>query len=145
MATRGRPSIDKQAEASPQPAEGMPTCPNYLDGVAKKKWREIIKVLGNSGLLTKADADAIAVYCTWFARWRDAETKLAKSGAVISGPSGFYQNPYLAIASRAVSEMRKLGKVLGLDPAARQHLKIKARAGRKPVATRDRMGDTIGR
>lgn len=146
MAYRGRPSGPKlftgdpaSAGATPAPDEPLPTCPTDLDAGAKKKWRELVKLLGETGMLRRVDRDVLAMYCTAFSRWREAEKFVAKLGHLIKGPNGgFYVNPSLAVANRAMEQMRKFGKLLGLDPASRKAIGIRPPTKTGGVQARDR-------
>jgi len=143
---RGRPSGPKlftgdpaTAGAAAPPVEPLPTCPSDLDAAAKKKWRELVKLLAETGMLRKVDRDVLALYCTAFSRWREAEKFVAKLGHLIKGPNGgSYINPSLAVANRAMEQMRRFGKLLGLDPASRKALGMKAATKVTGVQARDR-------
>jgi P27 family predicted phage terminase small subunit len=61
----------------------------------------------------------LAAYCMVFARWVEAERELRKTAKLVKSPSGYpLQNPWLAIANRAIEQMRQLGSDLGLSAAA---------------------------
>jgi len=143
---RGRPSGPKLFAGDPATAgtnvpavEPLPTCPSDLDAATKKKWRELVKLLAETGMLRKVDRDVLALYCTAYSRWREAEKFVAKLGHLIKGSNGgFYLNPSLAVANRAMEQMRKFGKLLGLDPASRKALGMKATPKVNGVQARDR-------
>lgn len=142
---RGRPSGPKLFTGDPATIgskapteEPLPICPSDLDDEAKKKWRELIKLLADTGMLRKVDRDVLAMYCTAYSRWREAEKFVAKLGHLIKGQNGWYLNPSLSVANRAMEQMRKFGKVLGLDPASRKSLGLKAAAKTAGVQSRDR-------
>lgn len=106
-------TLEEQIDPPPGPP---PDPPPHLDPVAAAKWLEIIgsptDVIGVAGL------DLLTLYCVTWARWKEAEAKVAELGVVIKSPSGFpIQNPYLSIANRAAADLLKIGKRLGL-PAA---------------------------
>ena len=73
-------------------------------------------------------------YCTAAGRREMAEAELAKHGPVVKSPSGYpIQNPWLAIANKALEQMMKIGIELGLTPASRS--RIKAARLAKPTAS----------
>jgi P27 family predicted phage terminase small subunit len=93
-------------------------------------WGELIKVLGETGVLTMADKNAIAMYCEAYSDWRQAKETIAETGAVlIDDETGrAYKSPYRVILNEAVAQMQSLGASLGLDPSSRSRLKINAGA-----------------
>lgn len=67
-------------ENAPKPKRGVPTCPQWLTGEARKIWRQTIRIVKQMKVLTVADGQALAVYATAFARWRAAEAFIAEHG-----------------------------------------------------------------
>jgi P27 family predicted phage terminase small subunit len=124
----GNHRISRLNTGEPLPPPGVPDCPDYLDAVAKEKWTELCQVLGETGLLTQADRDVIAMYCSAFSQWREAADMAKKTGLVIKGASGICANPCVKIAADAKREMRDLSTLLGLDPASRTRLRVSPRA-----------------
>ena len=128
----------------PQPRRKLPRCPEYLTGEAEDCWKRTAKELYDAGLLTVIDRDALAVYCTAFARWREAEAQVAKRGLVVVtnvkkdedgnviGGGNYIQNPWLAIANKALEQMLKLEESFGMTPSSRMRVKADiAAAGRR--------------
>src|SRR5262245_42051889 len=104
----------------PRPRRCIPRCPDHLDHEARKEWKRINRELDEVGLLTDCDRAILASYCVCWSRWVRAERLLKQSGEVLkSAEGGFYQNPYLAVANRALEQMHKLCASLGLDPCSR--------------------------
>jgi P27 family predicted phage terminase small subunit len=74
-------------------------------------------------LVTKLDRAALAAYCQAWGRWVEAEEALRKHGVLVKSPSGFpMQSPYLAIANKALKEMRLLLQEFGLSPSSRSRV-----------------------
>ncbi len=139
MATRGRPKKptklhildgtfrdDRHDGAEPKPAVGLPVRPKHLTKHAKEMWTELVKVLGESGVLTKADRNTMALYCEAYSQWRNAKEEIEKKGAVLDDPDGgrMYRNPYVAIQHEAATRMMSIGGTLGLDPSSRAKMRI---------------------
>lgn len=129
MARRGRPpGSSKRGDSSPAGGAssalfGAPKCPKELDEVAKKKWKEIAKLMAAMGTQTKADRDTMTLYCTAYSRWYAADAKLAQFGPVLkSKEGGLYRSPYLDVAIQAAKEMQNLSRALGLDAVSRKKL-----------------------
>ena len=104
---------------------GVPKCPADLDAVAKRKWKEVIKLLTAMDLLSKADKDMIELYCNAYSRYQSAQAMVKKFGEILkSKQGGLYRSPYLDVANHASKEMQKLARSLGLDPLSRKKLGV---------------------
>ena len=127
---RGRPRKPKSEGRAPSRAPaGVPSCPEFLSPIAKKKWKDLVKHLKLAGVLMHVDGDTIARYCVVYATWYKANEMVQKAGEVYLGPnSGFVQNPWLSIRKAASQEMQKISPQLGLDPRSRKLLDIDATA-----------------
>jgi P27 family predicted phage terminase small subunit len=122
----------KQAGRKPKPqkevtpAAGHPACPPHIKGEARAEWDRICGELDLLGLLTTADRPALALYCKAWARWIEAEAKVAELGLLVSAPKTKTPmgNPYLSIANKAHEQMLKLLVEYGLTPSARSRMRI---------------------
>ena len=109
-----------QNEAKPKSA--IPPCPAHLKPHAKKEWRRISKRLLTLGLLTHIDRAVLAMYCQAWARWVEAEEKVAEmpgKDIVKTKGGNIIQNPYLAIANRAQDHLLKCAAEFGMTPSSR--------------------------
>lgn len=123
------------AASVPKPRRQLPRCPEFLVGEAELCWKRTAKELYDAGLLTVIDKDALAMYCTAYARWRDAEKVVAQRGLVVLtnvkkddegnviGGGNYIQNPYLAIANKAMEQMLKLEAEFGMTPSSRTRVR----------------------
>lgn len=106
------------------PARGsgpLPRCPDHLSQDAKNEWRRIATPLHQAGVLTVFDRAALAAYCQAWARWVEAERKLAETPTLIKAPSGYpIQSPWLSIANKQLELMNRYLGELGLSPLARR-------------------------
>jgi P27 family predicted phage terminase small subunit len=76
------------------------------------------------GVLTEADGRHLALYCVAYARWADAEQHLAEDGPIVKSPTGYpIQNPFLAIANKAMEQMERYMAKLGMNPADRTRIR----------------------
>jgi P27 family predicted phage terminase small subunit len=93
-------------------------------------WDKLVEVIGESGVLTQADENVMALYCEAYADWRTAKEMIDETGAVVvDDDSGrLYRSPYRVILNEAIAQMQSLGASLGLDPASRCRLQIDATA-----------------
>ena len=51
------------AEPKPPRARAVPPCPPYLEGEARREWHRMAPMLSASGMMSLADATALAAYC----------------------------------------------------------------------------------
>lgn len=116
----------------------LPSPPDHLTEAEKAEWRRIGKHLLEAGLLTKLDLDVLEAYCRAYVRWVEAEGQVRKYGTVIKSPNGYpIQSPYLAIANKAMEQMRSLMGELGLTPASRARIpKQSTSASTRPAPAR---------
>ena len=116
-----RPDRLPKAEAAPKRAR-MPKPPAHVTGEALAEWKRISKRLHRLKLLTEIDGTALAAYCIEYARWEDACSMLFAHGTVGKVGKIIMQSPYLAVANRASSEMRKWLVEFGMTPSARSRV-----------------------
>jgi P27 family predicted phage terminase small subunit len=122
---RGNPGKRALNASEPAPAPRRSLAPPaWLEGEAAAEWRRLAPKFARLGLLTEIDGEALSQYCVVWARWREAETALRKHGMVIAGSKGGpVLSPYVAIASRALSQMRAYLDGFGMTPSARTRVK----------------------
>jgi P27 family predicted phage terminase small subunit len=111
----------------PQPSPDIPECPAHLDDEARAEWDRITPELRNCRLLTIVDRAALAAYCQAWSRWVKAEGIVRTSGEVLKSKTtgAVYQNPYLAIANRAMKQMKEFLTEFGLTPPSRVRLGVR--------------------
>ncbi|MFC3616003.1 phage terminase small subunit P27 family, partial [Lutimaribacter marinistellae] len=94
-----------------------------------KEWRRLATPLHEAGILTLADRAALAAYCQAYARWVEAEEKLAETPMLLKTPNGHVQqSPWLTVANKQLELMSRYMSELGLTPVARTRLDL-AQAG----------------
>ena len=117
---RGNPGKRPLNGEEPKPAASLPEAPEHLTEEAKKEWDRAGAFLVSLGLVTDLDLAAFAAYCTAYGRWLEAEQALKDFGVMLKSPSGFpVQSPYLAVANKAMEQMRSLLSEFGMSPASR--------------------------
>lgn len=123
----GNPGKRPMNEREPRPHAGMPTCPKHLTGEARREWRRMGRELLALGVLTSVDRAALAAYCLAWGRWVEAEGQVAKLGTIVKTANGnLIQNPYLAVANRAMEQMTKLAGEFGMTPSSRSRVHAQA-------------------
>lgn len=120
---RGNPGHRPLNPNEPRPERKAPTAPRALDKIARAEWRRMSTVLLRMGLLTEIDRAAFAGYCVSWSQWVQAIEKVQQLGQIIKAPSGFpIQNPYLAVANRALKNMHAMLIEFGLSPTSRSRV-----------------------
>ncbi len=97
---------------------GAPECPQWLPYPAKQAWRELAPELEAAGVLTRIDADALAMYCIKWASWRKAEEDIARRGSIVDGK----QNLNVIMARDLSNWLARTQKEFGLTPASRPRI-----------------------
>lgn len=125
---RGNPGKRKLNDREPQPNPGKPRVPSHLDDEARREWHRMADKLLELGLLTEIDRAALAAYCVAWSRWVDAENKVRQYGLVMLSPDKGWpiQSPYLAIANKAMEQMRALLVEFGMSPSSRSRIQTTA-------------------
>jgi P27 family predicted phage terminase small subunit len=122
----GNPGRRPLAEGEARPKITEPDCPDHLSDDARAEWQRVMPLLVKNFLVTELDSASLALYCQSYGRWKEAERAIdaqrAKGGdgMLVKAPSGYpIQNPYLAIANRAMEDCYKYLQQFGLSPSAR--------------------------
>ena len=122
---QGKPGKRPINDAEPDPPTRVPKCPAHLSDAARREWRGITKELKVLGLISRIDRAALAAYCQAYGRWSEAEEEVKRHGLVVKAPSGYpIQNPYLAIANKALEQMHKFLTEFGMTPSSRTRVKV---------------------
>ncbi|HFS5769939.1 TPA: phage terminase small subunit P27 family [Providencia rettgeri] len=103
--------------------------PDELMGdAAIKLWKTQSKILIERGTFELEDAPLLVAYCNAFQLMLTAEQVILKhakmdleSGGIteMSGSGGLKKHPAIAVRNDSVSQIARLGSLLGLDPLSR--------------------------
>ena len=120
-----------------------PDPPGGLPEDAASEWRRIAPILSKYRLLSDLDLTALEMYCRVYARWLDAERRLAESGELVFRTQTGYetQSAYLNIINKCQEQMRQLMPEFGMTPASRERIKAIANAPKQ----QDLFGDFLSR
>lgn len=92
---------------------------------AAEEWRRLVPMLKRGQQITDADRGALIALCVEWARYLDAVSKVAASSLLVMTSSGYpMPNPYIAIATKALSGCTKLWAELGLTPSSRSRVQV---------------------
>ena len=123
----GNPGKRPANKNEPQPdiPEKIPRAPRNLDATAKKEWRRMAKQLHRLGLLTVSDLSAFASYCSQYSIWYQATEAIREHGILVKAQSGFPAiSPWVSVANKAQTEMRKWLTEFGMTPSSRSRIDI---------------------
>lgn len=133
----GRPLNDRE----PKPTLGCPERPKGLSFTAKREWANITKQLAELGVLAVTDGKALAMYCSAYGDWEEADRKCKKDGSWIEVPGAFGNVWKLAPWFNARCICAKLMKSFliefGLTPASRSKLKVEHKPEAPDFPTRE--------
>ena len=95
--------------------------PKHLDDEGRRKRGEVFAILqGRGEPLTPAPSNALTLYASAWSQWLAADAQVKLLGLVVKSPAGFAQeNPYLSVARKAQTELRRWGDVLRLTPKSK--------------------------
>jgi len=145
----GNPGRRPLNAREPTPAAGVtPYAPRWLGKAAKREWERLGRDLHKCGLLKRVDRNTFATYCTVFARYVEAERRIAEQGIVLfsgdeGNPLAFVYNPHWVIANKCIGQLKTLLREMGLSPSARSTIEVEAPVEAKSVA--DDLADELFR
>ena len=114
-----------------RPVAEIPDCPKHLKGEAKKEWIRITAELGGYQMISAVDRGALAMLCTQWGRYVEAEEMIAAAakevpvthGYTTLSPNGHpVHSMGLVISNKAIEVYLRLCSEFGLTPAARTGL-----------------------
>jgi P27 family predicted phage terminase small subunit len=112
----------------PRPKAEAPACPQWLSAEARLAWRELVPKLIALKILTAIDRNALARYCTLWARWRKLSIVLEKTAETypLLNDQGqircWQQRPEVSIVNQLSQLLLRLEQEFGLTPAARPRI-----------------------
>jgi P27 family predicted phage terminase small subunit len=134
---QGNPGKRRLNTAEPKLAPAIPSCPRHLSKEARREWHRVSRELFEAGLLARVDRAALAAYCQAWARWVEAEKKLADDEElVLTTDKGYaYANPLLGISKAALADMHKFMAAFGMTPSSRSKVTASKEAEEDPFET----------
>ena len=118
----------------PKPDVVIPEPPEFLSDTAREEWDRLVPELEKLGLISHLSRATIASYCQAYSRWKEAEERLLEEDYVLMGEKGgVYQNPWLAIANKAMEQLLKIGAEFGMTPSSQS--RVSATPTAKPAGS----------
>lgn len=100
-----------------------PSPPKMLDVKARREWRRLIREMPD-GLIGQLDRAQLAVHCVAWSTFVAEVAELAKSGPVITSPSGYPMlSPHWTVFVQCSKVIDRTGAELGLSPISRTRIK----------------------
>lgn len=124
---RIRNDRDEEAQVANAAVDlGMPPCPSWVKGTAKKHWDVLGPKLVQAGLLSVVDGDVFGLHCDNIAAYEQVCEKLTKfDDWIAKTPNDFViQSAWLQIRNKLQELIIKTAREFGLTPAARSNVKI---------------------
>ena len=92
---------------------------DLLDENAQNCWKMNAKLLIERGSYAQEDALLLLAYCNAFSMMLRCDKELAGGFTVDSAMGGLKKHPLVNVRNDAVSQMTRLGSLLGLNPMSR--------------------------
>lgn len=89
------------------------------DELAVKMWKQQSNILIKRGCLEPEDAPILMAYCNAFSLMIEADEMISRDGVTAPTADGIKKHPAIAVRNDSVSQMARLGSLLGLDPLSR--------------------------
>lgn len=137
---QGNPGKRPISQNEPKPKPIAPKCPTWLDKEAKREWKRVAPELEKIGLLTLIDGATFAAYCqSWslyvsaqkmINDYQKAHFKLTVTYTNTFGASNEVPLPEIAIAEKALKQLKAFCTEFGLTPASRTRIDVKPLEGK---------------
>jgi P27 family predicted phage terminase small subunit len=125
---KGNPGKRPLNKSEPKPPSDDIAPPEWVTGVAREKWDNVVPKLKAMGVMTNADVDTIARYCTMheqFVKYLD-QCRRGLDVLVIRDDAGkvkyMQSTPAATMLSKLAASMLRIEQEFGLTPSARSGL-----------------------
>ena len=89
------------------------------DEYAVSMWKQQSKILISRGLFEPEDGSILMAYCNAFSLMVKADKRVLDEGITSATADGIKKHPAIAVRNDCISQMARLGSLLGLDPLSR--------------------------
>jgi P27 family predicted phage terminase small subunit len=111
---------------------GTVSAPKWLSAEAREEWNRVFPLLDAKKLAQAPDIQLLASYCTAYAGYRQALTKVEEQGPVIEITSTTrtgktqkpVRNPWLTVVMDWQRQMLAAAKLFGISPLNRQRIVV---------------------
>ena len=122
---KGNPGKRPLNKSEPKPPSDDITPPEWVTGVARSKWDEVVSKLVGMGVMTNADIDTIARYCTMHEQYVKYLEQVRRGLDVLvirdeKGKVKYMQStPAATMMMKLAASMLRIEQEFGLTPSAR--------------------------
>lgn len=122
---KGNPGKRPLNKSEPKPPSDDITPPDLVTGVARSKWDEVVPKLIGMGVMTNADVDTIARYCTMHEQYVKYLEQVRRGLDVLvirdeKGKVKYMQStPAATMLMKLAASMLRIEQEFGLTPSAR--------------------------
>ena len=122
---KGNPGKRPINENEPKPAADAVQPPSWVSGKSLEKWQEVAPKLLAMGVLTNADVETLARYCTMHEQYVKYLEEIRQGGDVLvvrddSGNVKYMQStPAATMLMKLATSMLRIEQEFGLTPSAR--------------------------
>lgn len=126
--------------SEPKSPQGLGSPPAWFGPLEIEAWADLKARLDEMGVSTRADEQAVALYCSHYANWRQATEALKRDGLTITDEtttemttrngtrtttrSTTRVHPMIKVANEATRQMHRLLSQMGMTPASRAGLHV---------------------
>ena len=122
---KGNPGKRRLNESEPKPAADAIQPPDWVTGKSLEKWQEVVPKLIGMGVMTNADIDTIARYCTMYEQYVKYLEQVRRGLDVLvirddKGKVKYMQStPAATMMTKLAASMLRIEQEFGLTPSAR--------------------------
>jgi P27 family predicted phage terminase small subunit len=120
----GNPGQRPLNQLEPTLEVAEPVCPEHLDEIARREWKQVVPILMKMRVLTEGDGAMLGIWCQTYSTLIDLQGRIAKTGTLYTTKKGgFVQtNPLFLQMLKCVNVIAKISAEFGLTPSARVRL-----------------------
>ena len=125
---KGNPGKRPLNKSEPKPAADAIAPPEWVTGVSLDKWNEVVPKLIGMGVMTNADVDTVARYCTMHEQYVKYLEQVRRGLDVLvirdeKGKVKYMQStPAATMMTKLAASMLRIEQEFGLTPSARSGL-----------------------
>ncbi len=122
---KGNPGKRRLNRAEPTPPADAIQPPAWLAGASLEKWHDVVPKLVSMGVMTNADIDTLARYCTMYEQFLKylCEVRQGNDVLVIRDEAGkvkyMQSTPAATMLTKLAASMLRIEQEFGLTPSAR--------------------------
>ncbi|QNN24345.1 phage terminase small subunit P27 family [Planctomycetales bacterium ZRK34] len=130
LAAQGSKLAAERLAAQPDYADGIPSPPDWLDGIALSEWQRITAIMAEAGTIKECDLAIVAMYSQAWGEYCELRQQVIDKGwTAISSKGAEYPAPWANYYLAAEKRVAAYAKELGITPAS--HTKVAGKPKQK--------------